>query len=305
MKVGLIRGCHDDFMQPSQPLMSEERLSILSEDAKWYQLWGWYLRASPSYERARYFRTGVAIGGDDLPADFDDVLKVYDAFGDVRSMSLTRWWRSVAIPQFGVSADRPRVTRLGSIRHYDEDDRFARVRSSLRDYLNEEWLDQIQPTSIIASIPIGLPKAQIMKQVSAMIDDLAGREAEGGEDTMTGDAPYKLSRSTKLHYASVLRYLKCLHVKSANPGMTLWQVGATAGLSVQHRSLDPSAQPDADNAKQRNALKELTSRALSRGHMIAENAARGIFPSYANCEHAMPVDFSFIYRRRFGPIEKV
>ena len=285
--------------------MPAKHLSIVSDDAKWYQLWGWYLRASPSYERARYFRTGVSIGGDDLPADFDDVLKVYDAFGDVRFMSITRWWRSVAIPQFGVSADRPKVTRLGSIRHYDEDDRFARIRSSLRDYLNEEWLDQIQPTSIIASIPIGLPKAQIMTQVSAMIDDLSKREAESGSATMTGDAPYKLSRATKLHYLSVLRYLKCLHVKSANPKMTLWQVGATAGLSVQHRSLDPLAEPSSDNEKQRTALKELTSRALSRGHMIAENAARGIFPSYAKCEHALHVDYPFIYRKRFGPIDKV
>lgn len=170
--------------------------------------------------------------------------------------------------------------------------------------MNEEWLDQIQPTSIIASIPIGLPRAQIMTQVSAMIDDLSKREAESGADTMTGDAPFKLSRSTKLHYASVVRYLKCLHVKSANPKMTLWQVGATAGLSVQHRSLDPSATPSAENAEGRTALKELTSRALGRGHMIAENAARGIFPSYAKCEYALPIDYPFIYRKRFGPIQR-
>ncbi|KPF92622.1 hypothetical protein IP81_05275 [Novosphingobium sp. AAP83] len=280
--------------------MQEKHLSIVGDDANWFKLWGWYLRASPSYERARYFRTGVSFGGGDLPADFDTVLRVYDAFGDVRFMSINRWWRSVAIPQFGVSEDRPRVTPLGSIRHYDEDDRLARIRSSVRDYLNEEWLDQIQPTSIIASIPVGLPKAQIMKQISEMVDEIAEREARSGANTLRGNAAFKLARSSKLHYATMMRYLKCLHVKSANPKMTLWQIGATAGLSVQHRLLDPSAEPNADNEKARTSLKELTSRALLRGHMIAENAARGIFPSYAKCTHAMPVEYSFIHRKRFN-----
>ena len=56
--------------------------------------------------------------------------------------------------------------------------------------------------------------------------------------------------------------------------------------------------PDVDLTTERNALKILTSRALLRGHMIAENAARGIFPSYAKCEHALPVDYGFIKARR-------
>ncbi len=212
---------------------------------------------------------------------------------------MLKWWRTVAIPQFGVSADRPKVTSLGSIRYYDEDDHFSRLRSSVRDYLQEEWLDQIQPTSIIASIPIGLPKAQIMKQLSAMIDELAATEAESGMDTMTGDAPFKLNRSSKLHYDSAVRYLKCIYVKSAYPKMTLWQVGAKAGLSAAHRNLKATDKPTASNADDRTKLKELTSRALLRGQMIAENAARGIFPSYAKCEHAMPMDYAAIYRRRF------
>lgn len=72
--------------------MSENPLSIQSDEAKWFQLWGWYLRASTSYGRARFYRSGTSFLGDDLPADFDDVVRVFDALGSVRDMSMLKWW---------------------------------------------------------------------------------------------------------------------------------------------------------------------------------------------------------------------
>jgi len=282
--------------------MPAHSLSTPRDDAAWFRLWGQFLRASPSYEIARRYKAGTLPADAVAPDDLEKVLAVYDDLGDVRAMSLVRWWRSVAIKQFGFEVSNPTLTRLGVISHDDDDDRLARIRSSVRDYLEEEWLDQIQPTSIIASIPIGLPKAQIMKQLSAMIGKAVAEERSQKRQFAGDKAPYKLM-AAKLHYASVAKYLLCLQLRSKEPDLPNWRIGVIAKLSTTYSDQDArSKKPRYDEAGDHIALKELTSRALSRGHMIAENAARGIFPSYTKCENAMPVDYPFIHRDRFGPI---
>lgn len=284
--------------------MNTESLSIPRDGAAWFRLWGQYLRASPSYERARQFRAGVLPDDAPLPDDFAKVLAVYDDLGDVRAMSIARWWRSVAIQQFGFLDDKPTLTRLGVVSYEDDDDQYARLRSSIKSYLEEEWLDQIQPTTLIAAIPIGLPKAQIVKQLSKLIAESTDEQQVMRRELVGRNAPYRL-RDAKLHYDTSARYLRCLQLRSAHPDLTLWRIGAMAGISWHSSHLDP-ALPDGGDTKDnyREQIKFPTSRALNRGHMIAENAARGIFPLYAKCEHALPVDYPFIYRKRFGPIQK-
>lgn len=282
--------------QTSQPPLSDEILSTARGDADWFRLWGAFLRASPSYDLARRYRQNTLPDDAALPEDFETVVRVYDDLGDVRLMSRTRWWRRVAIPQFGLEASNPAVTRLGVVSHHDDDDAPAAIRRSVGDYLKEEWVEQIQPTSIIAAIPIGLPKAQIMKQLSAMIGEVV--DAERKLKRPLAAAPYSL-RGGRPRYSSALNYLACLMLRSKHPEMPNWRIGAMANLSIQHRNLLKDVEDGKDTISGRETLKELTSRALHRGHLMAENAARGIFPSYAPCENALPVDYPFIYRERF------
>ncbi|EZP69984.1 hypothetical protein BV96_03662 [Sphingomonas paucimobilis] len=239
-----------------------------------------------------------------LPDDFEKVLAVYDDLGDVRAMSIVRWWRSVAIPQFGFLDDKPTLAPLGVVSYEDADDQLARLSGSLKSYLEEDWLDQIQPTALIAAIPIGLPRAQIMKQLLKLIADSTDEQQVVRRELVGRNAPYRL-RDAKLHYDTSARYLHCLQLRSAYPDLTLWQIGAMAGISWHSSHLDPMLPNGGDTAENyREQIKYPTSRALNRAHMIAENAARGIFPLYAKCEHAMLVDYPFIYRKRFGPIQR-
>ena len=133
-----------------------------------FLLWFQFLQLSPSYELARRRQSGLFNDVDRTlrPADFNQVLAVYDDLGDALHPSFTEWWQDRGIENFGYHGDKPTV-----------------------------------------------------RQIAA-----------------TSDAK------------------------------------------------------DADLADDKNALKILTSRAISRGRMIAENAARGVFPSYAPCTH--PVKFS-------------
>lgn len=284
------------MMQPSQA--KEMGQSARRDDLEWFRLWFAFLRASPSYELARRYRSGELARSAGLPADFETVLAVYDDLGDVSSVRFAEWWRGVGFQHFGYEGQKPELVRLGVLSHDDDDDQLMRMRSSVRDYLTEEWLDQGQPTAIVAAIPVGVPKAQIMKQIAAMLGGIAQEEREHERKLVGRAAKYGLVQA-KLHQRSVGQYLDTVTTKARSPSSTLWQIGALASLSYTHsRWLNPAATPTGkDQIDARDRLKILTSRALHRGHMIAENAARGIFPSYAKCENASPIEWTELGKR--------
>jgi hypothetical protein len=88
------------------------------------------------------------------------------------------------------------------------------------------------------------------------------------------------------------------------PRQPLWRVGARAKVSDTYsRELDAGARiPRGEQVYDRSVLAVLTSRAWSRGIALAENAARGRFPSYGMPEHAVEPNthdlWDMIYSRR-------
>lgn len=255
------------------------------EDIAWFQLWFNFLQLSPSYELARRSRTGELTGNEVLPANFDAVLAVYDNLGDVIAPRFVDLWREVGIQHFGFTGDKPSPALIGTVQHRGHND----LSNALAGYMSGEWEQQGEPTAIIAAIPVGLPKAQILKWLDGIMPEPV--KARPSEPT------YKL-HGKKLHRSGIWKYLRCVMVKAANPDMTLWQIGEKVKLSGTYSDQESrSKQQTYDQASDRKNLKELTSRALLRGQMIAENAARGIFPSYTKCPHAMPFDWAETHER--------
>lgn len=256
-----------------------------SEDVEWFQLWLQYLRLSPSYELARKCRSGELAGTEALPADFDAVLAVYDDLGDVLVPRFLDWWRAVGIQHFGFTGEKPSPAFIGTIQHGGDND----VSDALANYMSREWEKQGEPTAVVAAIPVGLPKAQLLKWLDGIMpEQVRGRPAE---------PTYKLHKK-KLHRRPMWLYVRVMLARAANPNMTLWQIGEKVKLSNTYSDQElRSQQRTYDQAGDRKNLKELTSRALKRGQMIAENAARGIFPLYANCPHAMPFNWAETHER--------
>jgi len=81
-------------------------------------------------------------------------------------------------------------------------------------------------------------------------------------------------------------------MRSAMPRQALWRVGARAKVSDTYSpELDPKARMvRGEQIYDREVLSILTSRAYNRGIALAENAARGRFPSYAMPENALQPD---------------
>lgn len=257
------------------------------EDIQWFQMWLQFLRLSPSYELARKCRAGELNGSEALPADFDTVLAVYDDLGDVIVPRFVDWWREVGISHFGFEGEKPSPSLLGTIQHGGDND----LGPAMRGYMSKSWPEQGEPKAIIAAIPVGLTKAQIAKWIDATFTEY------GGEAVTPAAPSYELT-GRKLRRRSVWQYMRCLLTKAANPDMTLWQIGAKVKLSTTYSDQEArSQQRTYDKAIDHKNLKEMTSRALNRGQMLAENAARGIFPSYTKCPTAMPFDWAETHQR--------
>jgi hypothetical protein len=290
-------------MKPVRTQHDTPRAADFRGDGVWasklgfYLLWMEYLAVSPSYELARRYRAGGLTQEEQakLPADFDDVLAVYDDLGDVQRITFLDWWSERGLAVFGYEGAKPRVKRIDSLRS----NRHRHAAERVQTFIEEDWTEQGQPNAMLVSIPIGLSKTQITRQLGTL---LAKYEVEH-RVLPELKARYPLV-GTRQRKDTLFRYLFVIWVRCALPRQPLWRVGARAKVSDTYsRELDAGARiPRGEQVYDRSVLAVLTSRAWSRGLALAENAARGRFPSYDMPEHAVAPNthdlWDMIYSRR-------
>jgi len=255
-------------------------------------LWISFLQFSPSYEVARQVRAGELPKGATIPADIERVLEVYDDIGDVQDRdpdeladARYRW--------MGHFGKQRQTARIGTLSINNGEKQSGAILEGLEAYTGHQWIVEGKPSAIVAAIPLGMPRAEVMKQIEAMLDKLP----PDSHLTSDGSAKYQIA-DKRNDLGSVSRYEKAMIVKLRRQSLKNWQIGAIAKLSSVYSDRKARRkQATYSEVADHTALKELTSRSLSRGHMIAENAARGLFPSYAKCEHALPIDWDVLYRQ--------
>ena len=249
------------------------------------RIWFDFLSLSPSYELARKDRNEGLSDADRArrPKDFAKVLAVFDDLGDVRRIHFDEWWHAKGIRYFGYQGQRPSVFAIEELMSGTHDPT-ARLSARSAAYIKENWYEQGEQTCLVVSIPVGLPKGQIISNIT----DLLSRFEHRNKKIETSLPKYPLVKKRK-DVDSLYRYFSCLVHKANMPTAKLFEIGVLAVLSSTY-----SARIARDHhygkeisIEDRHALKILTSRAINRGIMIAENAARGIFPSYANNSNAI------------------
>ncbi|MBO9422370.1 hypothetical protein J7481_22860 [Labrenzia sp. R4_2] len=250
-----------------------------------YVLWFEYLAISPSYELARRHFAGEDLNPDLLPADFETVLSVYEDLGDVQQHLFRQWWREVGLSNFGFGCEKPKVWMTGFTYEGFDPDSLA---DEVGYFFNEEWLDYGQQETIILAIPMGLPMSEIAKQV----DEYIKRFSKQNRTLKIPEPKYKLTEG-KFRADALRRYYRLVQYQARHPLEPHWKVGLLAPIrdlqndkaQNQHNS---SERPDADRRKN---LASGTWRSIEQARMIAENAARGSFPNYSRCEHALKFNF--------------
>ena len=259
----------------------------------YYLLWFEFLAVSPSYELARQYRAGTLSDSDraTLPKDFDAVLSVYDDLGNVQRVLFPIWWRRVGLNCFGFEGEPPHVRRIAYLPHTKN--KRPAITDRVEQFIDGAWTAQGRQRSVLIAIPVGLPKGRITRQVNAILDKVP----EAQKELVAPKARYPLL-GQRHHKDTLFRYLGALWMRSAMRSQSLWRVGARAKLSDTYSPVLDYSGPRArgQDAYDREMMAILTSRALHRGRMIAENAARGRFPIYQRNENAVDIDYRYLYK---------
>ena len=253
-----------------------------------------YLRVSPSYELARKHNMEGLAPQEKLilPKDFEDVLKTYELFGDLRTTLFRQWWLKNGFRVFGSNLKKPQVGVLG-FAMAGKDMHSLDLTSSIDEYLNNQRRDEGLPECLLASIPIGLKKAEIIK---ALLKTLAIHKTK---NDLISQSVIKLE-GKRLRAPVLLKGLGLLYMKAAKPSWENWRIGVLAQISPTYSKVlkydDPKANSRPDEQYDRINMAKITVRDLRKFEKIAENAARRKFPSQEEIEYA-DFDYSALAKR--------
>lgn len=255
-----------------------------------------FLRLSPSYALAQQLReskateaqkrkrilalysAGKKVALSNLEAeqvlnDFEGVLKTYDLFGDVSKKSFKEWWQERGLNIYGSPHNKPKVWQIARIEKTEQvEPHFHKV---LDQYLIRTRANEGNPISLVVGIPMGMPKSYLLKQVSKLIDMA---KVELPTKSQRASRPLVAKR---LRSAPLFIQLHTLMYRARLPESQLWKIGTLAKVSPKHAQVI-----DLNSTKKTMLLAEtkehmamLTSRALLKSKYVAENAARGSYPS--------------------------
>ena len=259
-----------------------------TEPHDFHRLWFEFMLLSPSYELARRFRAsnGNLSPSDQarLPADFDQVLDVFDDFGDLQRSLFRPWLLERGLRLFGAPGAKPQPKLLHRFRDGDEQEVEA-ASQIIKHYVDSDWKKQNRPEALLLAVPLNLSKQQILKELKKLLDD----NIQDSESREVGK--YKLANKG-MHRQNVVDALAVLYVRAARPDFKLWQVGVEAKISDTYSKLfdAKTSKRTANNATDFRILEMMTSRKLRLAKNLVENAARGRFPDQTEPEHTVEFD---------------
>lgn len=260
-----------------------------------YMLFFEFLRMSPSYELARKARQEGLSEAEmtKLPSDFDQVLATFDLLGDVQRVLFRQWWLKRGLKAFGNPFSRPKVHSIQLLptnKAVGLDQCHEAMDHYLSDIRHEEGLNP----ALLVSLPLGRRKSEVLKQISKLLDQYA--EA----DTSALAKPPLAFVSQRMHVMKLVNNLSVILFRAAKPTWELWRLGAYAQLSKTYSPLldpkGPRKVTDLNHRTERDLMAKITYRTLKKAEAIAENAARGHFPSDAPVEQCY-FDYPSIAKR--------
>jgi hypothetical protein len=259
------------------------------ETSQPYRLWYEYLRLSPIYllaHKLNTYKDGLSDTEKEmLPDDFDEVLKTYDAFGNVYKYPFRIWWIHHGATLFGMPKSKPVAKPLAYVATGHETDIEA-CTDALNNYLknNSPIKNAIQPSYMLIAVPLaGHKREDILQAVSNTFD----------ESYLNEPAAYKLY-GERFHIEKLTKGLRLLYTKIENPKMALWRLGAEAKISKTYEDLKGDEKVNDNNVNRTEKLAILTSAMFRNSVSIMENAARGKFP----CKDEKKIKLDYLYMRQ-------
>jgi len=233
-----------------------------------------FMKLSPTYELARKAnKEGLSkVEKKTLPKDFDQVLKTYDEFGDLSTITFNDWWKERGVYIYGTNFEKPKVRLIANVEQKESvEPAFHRA---LDHYFTVSRKQEGEAPALILSIPLGMNKRYILGQVTRLIDQA------GVSVPIKAQKANKALAAKRLRSAPLFIMIHLLRNKVASPDLELWRLGVIAKVSPTNMvGLDAKAtRVTSKTTDQRINLQILTSRFLLKAKRTMEHAARGNFP---------------------------
>lgn len=253
-----------------------------------------FLRISPSYALAHEIRTRKIAPSKQAPLilnlykdadkpltkqaerdvikDFERVLSTYDEYGDIFNCSFEAWWASEGLAMYGSPYNKPIVKKIAGMSQGEAyEPLFGRA---LEHYFNKQRVGEGNPPALLLAVPLGQPKRQLLAHISKLID------AEAVPLPIKSQRAVRPLAAQRLRSAPLFIMLRILMARAQYPDIPLWRIGKHASVSQKYAeteiTLNKKRLQDADA---KIHLSILTSRYLLKAKCVAEQAARGQFPS--------------------------
>jgi hypothetical protein len=230
-----------------------------------------YLLLSPSYRLAGRYRNGrIKPGREQLPPDFDEVLKTYDAFGDVVQIGFEQWWAEKAQFQFGI-ASNPRGSLLMKldVKETASPSVLKNLKAALKHYLDVDRPGQGNRAMVVLALPIFANRIVMTHEFDRLLNE-SGIPLKDPKEIY----PYRLI-DNKIRSDLMDNAYRVTLYRAAHPEKKLLEIGMETGVSPATFNENTK---DWDFEKRRD-LENMTSRLIRKAYRLAENAARGRFPS--------------------------
>jgi hypothetical protein len=233
-----------------------------------------YLKASPSYE-AVMRKLAKQKSPYQLPKDFKALAQVVSDFGAIYKMNEMDWWEKIGKRIYGISAPLPNVKVVGAL-------------DSKNKELTNTWNGI---NSVVAELPLNLTLPQALTQLRKQ---LATYNFSAALPKQTAPL-YQLSNS-KLRIDTLQNGLTALRLYKK--GLPLWKIGNQLRLIPAQSFIESKVGDMLEDeiANRKELLSIAASRLIRCAALVAENAARGRFPSDKNFDEAI----STPYKRKAG-----
>jgi hypothetical protein len=214
-----------------------------------------YLKASPSYESVMR-KMAKQKSPYPLPKDYKVVAQVVKHFGLIYKMREADWWDRIGKQLYGIRAPLPVVKIGGTL-------------DSTNKQLVSLWAGV---DSVVAELPLNLTLPQALKQLRNQLTNYEFFTAS------PKTAPtYQLSKS-KLRIETLQNGLTALRLYKR--GLPLWKIGNDLRLIPAQSFIERDVGLNDPNLAHRKELLSIAaSRLIKTAVFVAENAARGRFPS--------------------------
>lgn len=236
-----------------------------------------YLKLSPSYKLvcdwAKNRKNPIPA---QAPKDWKKILRTYDDFGNILRIRESAWWDERGRQLFGIRAAQTKTFTIG----LSSSDKL--IDDQLLTQAEISWNQMARPDCLIISVPTIQTKQIALRQISAIIKNSEFKTAKPIK------AKYELVRS-KLRESTIKLGISAL--KMYRRGAPLWVIANQLNLAPAYQiELDERGIPDHSDlniADKKIRLQIMASKLIAKAELIAENAARGIYPSDAPCKYAI------------------